>query len=77
MGDGGDPPNSSWGQTHIWGLPTKVSFVLCKSRGFDGTSLSTIAHAVEMRKKDREICFLRDAVNLLLKSLVLSRISES
>ena len=22
MGDGGDPPNTSWGQTHIWGLPT-------------------------------------------------------
>ena len=21
MRDGGDPPNTSWGQTHIWGLP--------------------------------------------------------
>ena len=24
MGDGGDPPNTSWGQTHIWGLPKFV-----------------------------------------------------
>ena len=27
MGDGGDPPNTSWGQTHIWGLPTKAGGV--------------------------------------------------
>ena len=26
-GMGGDPPNTSWGQTHIWGLPIKFDFI--------------------------------------------------
>ena len=55
MKDGGDPPNTSWGQTHIWGLLSNLCLSGVPKCGHSRRSRSQ-KRANERKRAQRQVC---------------------